>query len=33
MKMLEEQAAGVFGQDHTIDVLLRVTSGTQFGME
>lgn len=33
MKMLEEQAAGVFGQDHTIGVLLRVTSGTQFGME
>ena len=33
MKMLEEQASGVFGQDHTIGVLLRLTSGTQFGME
>ena len=33
MKMLEEQVGNVFGQDHTIGVLLRVTSGTQFGME
>ena len=33
MKMLEEQVRNVFGQDHTIGVLLRVTSGTQFGME
>ena len=33
MQMLEEEAAGAFHTEHAIDVLLRVTSGTQFGME
>ncbi|MBR2653298.1 MAG: alanine racemase [Lachnospiraceae bacterium] len=33
MNMLEEQAGCVFGQNHSIEVLLRLTSGTQFGME
>ncbi len=33
MKMLEQQAGIVFGQGRAIEVLLRVTSGTQFGME